>query len=925
MAIVTDPDNLDRFQIAVDPIAQTISIRGQDTGNIRGSVQQTGDSAGTTTFTDATNGDFVTDGVQVGDVLAIISDPADDGGIIGHYRVTGSIAATSFTVDRSIPASTAADLTYRIAAKQTTGGTTAAVADGVTLQCLYSFLKEEWKALAAGLGNAEDLMQFTFPITAITREQMIFGGVNGDASSAWSFASDNAVEATDDEGVPRELVRTGGWQEQNAAGTILREYIGVVTLGSIDSDAQVYFQQGDATGDPTDFKLTGPVNQAVLSFGPDVGPDAVATGFAFTATTITRNDGGNWATDNYRVGDYVQIRSAEDPANIGNFGPITAVADATDGAITIASASFTVNADDTTAIFQVDHRQYFKLFVRKKGKSYSDADLNNIGVTVLEALVNRFPLSHVDDPAITLFDGVLGGDGTTTGDIFQQVETHTTGSDGATQAAASTTATTFTFTSAGSTFNSTARSVQTLQPGDTLEITSGSDQGTYEIVSIDNATTLTCFKEPGTPSSPVTYTGGESTLNFTVRTRSRDNGAANATLTDVDGDTGTLVSTGSTFTTDDGLGDRTVQIGDVVVITAGDNAVIGYYKVNSITNATTLVLDTSDQIFSGETNQTYRINRPGMYLQRFETTAGDIANDPSFNDANPDTITRAAGSFVTDGYTAGGMVTVTNANTAANNGQFIIATSVALTLTLIAEEALTTDATDTSAVLAFETGIVRTINQVDYPFHWRLEANGGTLQDIFQWLQRQLRRTTDIDLGSGLARGDITDLLMSFASPTGTTLDLYPDNLASAESNNVTFRDMSGDDRNNAFLVGLTFAVNNNLINSSLKRLVAYFDDPDGSPASGDEFDSNGAIIVDDASGTDMDFSDGTITGNIQRTFDYTNNAQGGRTPGTDAAITVVAIGNDLAQYVLVSTTITQVNSLTIAVGTALERNYANP
>ncbi len=104
---------------------------------------------------------------------------------------------------------------------------------------------------------------------------------------------------------------------------------------------------------------------------------------------------------------------------------------------------------------------------------------------------------------------------------------------------------------------------------------------------------------------------------------------------------------------------------------------------------------------------------------------------------------------------------------------------------------------------------------------------------------------------------------------------------------------------------------------------MAYFDDPDATPSSGDEFGSNGAIIVDDETGTDMDFT--AISGNIQSTFDYTNNNQGGRTPDTDADITVVAIGDDLAQHILVTATITKVNSLTVAVTPALERNFSNP
>jgi hypothetical protein len=923
MSYVTDPDNLDRFQVAIDPIAQTISLRGLDTE--RHAVDQTGDSDGTTTFTDA-GANFTADGVVADDVLTIISDPADDGGIIGHYRVV-TVATTTLTVERAIPASTAADLTYKINAPETAGGTPEAVVDGVDLQALYSFLKEEWITLAGGLGNAVDLNAFNFPMRSISSAagQYILGGVNGDASSDWAFAADNGVQTTDVEGVPRELVRSGGWQEVASDDRVVREYPNYTTLGNLDTDAQVYFQQGDDTGVPVDFKLTGAVDQAFLSFGPDVGPDAVGTGFAFTATTVTRNDGGNWATDNYRIGDYVTITNAEDVPNRGSFGPITAVDDAADGAITIASASFTVNADDTTAIFSVDHRRYNALRVRKKGRSYASAVDADAGIptTGIVPVINKFPLAHANDPATNIADngvddGVIsGGDGTVSGDFFQDNETHTTGVDGAIPAALSA-AGTFTFTSTTGGFQTLARTINILLPGDSLEIESGTYQGVYEIVSVDSDTVLTLFAEPGRA-----YPGVETSLNFTARCGVRDVGSVNATLADVDTVTGTLTDAGATFGVDTGLGDRIVLANDIVEVFSGTGAVIGYYTVISQDSATQLTLDTSDQVFSGEASQSYRVWQPGMFLQRFESSASiSGASTVAFNDADPDTIGRTGGSWITDGFTDGMMLTVLDAEDAGNIGTFIIDTAAAALLTLIAEETLTANADDTTASqngnMTGDSGIVRTINQVDYPFHWRLMANGATLDLVYQFLQRELRRATDIDGGDGTERGDITDALMTYASPNGVTLDLYPDGLAAAEANNTSYTDISGDVRNNAFLVGLTFAVNSTLTGATNKRLTAYFT----SVPSGD-FDTNNAVIVDDELGVDMDYT--TITGNIQASFDYTNNSQGGRTPGTDAAITVVALGDDDATHVLVTETITQINAITITIPNLADPNYSNP
>ena len=916
MSKITDPDQLDRFQVCIDPVAETISLRGL--GTVRHALDQTGDSAGTTTFTDA-GANFTTDGVLADDILTIISDPANNGGIIGHYRVV-TVGTTTLTVERSIPASTGADLTYKINSPQTTGAAGAQVADGVNMQALFSFLKEEWITLAGGLGNAQDLNKFDFPMLSITPEQFILGGVNGDAASFWSFNDTNGVTAAMTEGTTRQLLRDGGWQERNASDVVLRESANITTLGSMDSDAQPYFQQGNSTGTPADFKLTGPVNQAILTLGPDVGPDAVATGFAFAATTITRNDGGNWATDNYRIGDFVKIRAAEDdPANNGTFGPITAVADAADGAITIASASFTVNASDTTAIFSVDHRKYTKLFVRKKGMTYASAAHADAGIpsTGIQPLVNKFPLAHATDPAIAFDDGQMAGDGTNT--VFSDAETHTTGVDGDVADVGSGT---FTFTSVGSTFNSTARgAIVVLQVGDALQISTGTlaYRGHYVIKSIDGATVLTCYNEPTKGVMP-----SQSGLTFTVRTRIRDVGATNGALANVDGATGTLTSAGSTFDANTAIGDRLVVAGDMVIITAGTAAHLGICKVISVDSATQLTLNTSDQVFTTVGSQTYKIFRPGMYLQRFETTgvASGMTDGLNIDGAgDPDTFTRIGGSWVSNGFIVGSAISLLDAEDAANIGSYIVGTPTptATVLTLIASESVTTNIDDDTAVngnVTFEYGIIRSVNSVAYPFHWRLFANGGTLSQVFQFLQWQLRKKTDIDLSTGINRGDITDLLMTFASPNGVTLDLFPDNLSASELNNVTYTDLTSDARNNAFLVGITFDVNANLIGSTTKRLTVYFTtNPAGN------FGTNTAVIVDDSDTVDMDYT--TIAGDFSTVFDYTNNAQGGRAPGTNADVTVVALGDTDAQHILVTATITQVNSLTIAIPNALERNYS--
>jgi hypothetical protein len=414
MVFVTDPDNVDRFQVAVDPLGERISVRGLGTTRVH--LATTGNTNGTFTFGDS-NASFVASGVAIGDTLAIIS--SDVANVVGHYTVTGTVTATGIEVDQTIPDNGTANLTYRIALPDTTGQVSETAADGISLQALYSFLKEEWRDLSAGLGNAVDLIQFTFPLESITREQFEIGGTT---HSDWDFF-DNTT---------RNLLRTGGWQVLDNTGFILQDYTGVLTLGSLDTDTAVYYQQHTTTNDPDDFVLTGPVNQAVNTFLQNVGPD---TGSGFTISgseAIKRNEGGNWADDGYVVGGLVTIRTAEDSANDNTY-TITSVEDLVDGNLTVATGTLgelTNNAADTTLQAAVNKRQYLKLFARKKARSYEQQDNTDIGVTTLETIVNRFPLSHATDPAITLDDGEMTGDEVNTN--FQTVESHTTGSDGVT-------------------------------------------------------------------------------------------------------------------------------------------------------------------------------------------------------------------------------------------------------------------------------------------------------------------------------------------------------------------------------------------------------------------------------------------------------------------------------------------------------------
>ena len=173
--------------------------------------------------------------------------------------------------------------------------------DGVTLQAVYSFSKEEWLTDA-------NLTKHPFPLLAITREQYEFGN-NGSQYSGWKPKDDST----------RLLIRTAGWAEYDDSGNKLREYAGIITLGGPESDDQPYYELEPGTA--TNFSRQGPVNEAIQIYG-----------------------------------------------------------DADNG--------------------DLDRRTHLVLFVREYAQTYNRSSLSDIGVSSLENIVYRFPLSTAADTKI---------------------------------------------------------------------------------------------------------------------------------------------------------------------------------------------------------------------------------------------------------------------------------------------------------------------------------------------------------------------------------------------------------------------------------------------------------------------------------------------------------------------------------------------
>lgn len=207
----------------------------------------------------------------------------------------------------------------------------------------------------------------------------------------------------------------------------------------------------------------------------------------------------------------------------------------------------------------------------------------------------------------------------------------------------------------------------------------------------------------------------------------------------------------------------------------------------------------------------------------------------------------------------------------------------------------------------------RSIGGSAYNFNVIISGNGGTKEQIYEFVQYKLRQSSDIDAGAGTVTGNTASALLRFVGDTLITSNgVFIDNFSAVDTNNIEFYDVTGTKRVFPYVAAGTITFNDNLVNDTNAIYRMYF-------TSG--FNTASALIVNDKDGTPIS---GTIGGNgsISFTFAYDSNVQGGRTAGTDAPVTLVAIGLNTAQYVKATGTITRSNANAFSLVSSLERNY---
>lgn len=232
-----------------------------------------------------------------------------------------------------------------------------------------------------------------------------------------------------------------------------------------------------------------------------------------------------------------------------------------------------------------------------------------------------------------------------------------------------------------------------------------------------------------------------------------------------------------------------------------------------------------------------------------------------------------------------------------------------------------------------------------YAFNRIVDGNNATNQQIYEYTQVMNRSGENINgdalgLGYGTVNGNVAVQLLGFV---GTTLVTNPgvfiDNYNVNYKNAIEFYDITVDGDTDADGNGLdsedvpetttkrTFPF---VAAGTMKFSTSLQTDPDAkywmyfSNAGGNIYDDTTAICVEDENGVPIS-GEVMASGEITFTFNYSTNAQGGRTPGTDANIILIGMGLDTAEWVEGSFTITETTGLEFSITAPDERNYDNP
>lgn len=206
---------------------------------------------------------------------------------------------------------------------------------------------------------------------------------------------------------------------------------------------------------------------------------------------------------------------------------------------------------------------------------------------------------------------------------------------------------------------------------------------------------------------------------------------------------------------------------------------------------------------------------------------------------------------------------------------------------------------------------------------------GATLQQIYTKVQYLLRQATDIDATAGSVTGKTASLLLNFVgaslkcgffaptNPNGGGSGVIVEGIRDADLNSIVFFDNGATSREYPYASAGTLNFNSFLTAGSTGYYRMYFTTL---PGGTDDYGQADAVTVNDKDGVPIA---GTITGAaLSFSFDYSGNVQGGRTGGTNAAVTIVAGNAGSAKPVVATGTITQSKAISFTLTAEQDRGY---
>ena len=342
--------------------------------------------------------------------------------------------------------------------------------------------------------------------------------------------------------------------------------------------------------------------------------------------------------------------------------------------------------------------------------------------------------------------------------------------------------------------------------------------------------------------------------------------------------------------------------GDTLKITANDT------DVGSIAPYTSILVRYFDQAFTRDVDSTTDRNF-GIVVD-----VGTHSGVDGSTTAAGNTLTTAEAGITGANYT-GGTLTI---HEGANAGVYTIS------------------GTPTAGVVTITGTFGSTLSNQSFTLQ-RASPVVATAEQIYTKVQYLLRQAADIDSTDQSVTGKVADQLMHFVgdtlvcgraaslaqpnNPNGGGSGVVIEGFSSTDTNRLTFYDNTNTARTFPFVAALTINFGANLVADTNAKYWVYFTTL---PGAGNDYGESGALIVDDNAGADMAGNVGGAS-SVVKSFNYDGNNQGGRTPATDAAITVVGIGLATGQYVKATATISRSTANSVSLVAAQERNYQNP